>query len=83
MSTWDQAQLCSFTAAYDLPISPYRGDGRTFGTPTWIWSVVAGGGLYVRPYNGHNSRWYQAALSQWAARHSGFETPNSTAQTRI
>lgn len=68
MSTWDQAQLRSLAAADDLHISPYREDGRTYGTPTWIWSVVAGGDLYVRPYNGHNSRWYQAALSQKAGR---------------
>lgn len=49
MSTWDQAQLRSFAAADDLHISQYREDGRTYGTPTWIWSVVAGGDLYVRP----------------------------------
>ncbi|MER5433665.1 DUF2255 family protein [Streptomyces sp. NPDC002588] len=68
MSTWDPAQLRSFAAADDLHISPYREDGRTYGTPTWIWSVVSGGDLYVRPYNGSNSRWYQAALSQKAGR---------------
>jgi hypothetical protein len=68
MSTWDQAQLRSFAAADDLHISPYREDGRSYGTPTWIWSVVAGGDLYVRPYNGHNSRWYQAVLSRKAGR---------------
>jgi hypothetical protein len=32
----------------------------TYGTPTWIWSVVVDGALYVRPYNGPDSRWYQA-----------------------
>ncbi|MFE2517789.1 DUF2255 family protein [Streptomyces mirabilis] len=63
MSTWDQAQLRALAAADDLHISPYREDGRTYGTPTWIWSVVVGGDLYVRPYNGRSSRWYQAALS--------------------
>lgn len=68
MSTWDHARLREFAAADDLHISPYREDGRTPGTPTWIWSVVAGGDLYVRPYNGPNSRWYQAVLSQKAGR---------------
>ncbi|MGW1024241.1 DUF2255 family protein [Streptomyces sp. NPDC002577] len=68
MSTWDQAQLRGLAAADDLHISPYREDGRTYGTPTWIWSVVACGDLYVRPYNGRNSCWYRAALSQKAGR---------------
>ncbi|WP_262056416.1 DUF2255 family protein [Streptomyces sp. STR69] len=68
MSTWNRAQLRSFAAADDLHISPYREDGRTYGTPTWIWSVVAGGDLYVRPYNGPNSRWHQAVLSQKGGR---------------
>lgn len=36
----------------DLHISPFREDGKTYGTPTWIWSVVVDGGLYVRAYNG-------------------------------
>ncbi|WP_427918343.1 DUF2255 family protein [Streptomyces sp. cg40] len=68
MSTWDQAQLRAFAAADDLHISPYREDGRTYGTPTWIWSVVAGGDLYARPYNGPDSRWYQAASSRKTGR---------------
>ena len=40
----------------------------THGTPTWIWSVVVDDGLYVRAYNGQNSRWYQAAMRQRAGR---------------
>jgi hypothetical protein len=36
--------------------------------PTWIWSVAVDGGLYVRGYNGQNSRWYQAAVQQKAGR---------------
>jgi hypothetical protein len=34
----------------------------------WIWSVVVDDGLYVRGYNGQQSRWYQAALRQKAGR---------------
>ena len=45
-----------------------REDGKTYGTPTWIWSVVVDGELYVRGYNGQQSRWYQAALAQKAGR---------------
>jgi hypothetical protein len=44
--------------------SPFREDGVTFGTPTWIWSMVVEGALYVRAYNGKKSRWYQAAMGQ-------------------
>ena len=47
--------------ADDLRISPFREDGVTPGTPTWIWTVAVDGGLYVRGYNGQDSRWYQAA----------------------
>jgi len=36
--------------------------------PTWIRSVVAGGDLYVRPYNGPASRWYRAAMTQQSGR---------------
>ncbi|MFF9324543.1 DUF2255 family protein [Streptomyces sp. NPDC014776] len=68
MSTWDQAQLHTFAAADDLHIAPLREDGLTYGTPTWIWSVVVDGDLYVRPYNGPASRWYQAAMTQKAGR---------------
>ena len=46
----------------------FREDGKTFGAPTWIWSVVVDGAMYVRPYNGGSSRWYQAALRQRAGR---------------
>ena len=40
----------------------------TYGTPTWIWSVAVGDALYVRAYNGRDSRWYQAAVRQRAGR---------------
>jgi hypothetical protein len=52
----------------DLHISRFREDGVTYGTPTWIWSVVVDGNLYVRGYNGTNSSWYQAATKQKAGR---------------
>ncbi len=52
----------------DFHIAPFREDGETYGTPTWIWSVMVDGNLYVRAYNGVNSRWYQAALSQKAGK---------------
>ena len=34
--------------ADDLHISPFREDGVTYGTPTWIWSVAVDDALYVR-----------------------------------
>ena len=54
--------------ANDLHIAPFREDGVTYGTPTWIWAVVVDGDLYVRAYNGVNSRWYKAALQQKGGR---------------
>src|SRR4051812_16094991 len=54
--------------ANDLHVSPFRADGVTYGTPTWIWSVVVDGEIYVRAYYGQKSKWYQAALIQKAGR---------------
>lgn len=68
MSAWSTDELRKIAETDDLHISPFREDGKTYGTPTWIWSVVVDGGLYVRAYNGKSSRWYQAALRQKAGR---------------
>ena len=68
MATWSKDELRKIAEADDLHISPFREDGRTYGTPTWIWSVAAGDALYVRAYNGRKSRWYQAAVRQKAGR---------------
>lgn len=68
MSTWSKDELRKIAETDDLHISPFREDGKTYGTPTWIWSVVVDDVLYVRAYNGKNSRWYQAAVQQMAGR---------------
>ncbi|ALR06550.1 DUF2255 family protein [Xylella fastidiosa] len=65
---WNQDQLDRIVAADDLRISPFREDGKTYGTPTWIWCVQVDGDLYVRGYSGTASRWYQAAVKQRAGR---------------
>ena len=61
-------ELSKIDEADDLKIAPFREDGKTCGTPTWIWEVVVNGELYVRAYNGQNSRWYQSAIKQKAGR---------------
>lgn len=61
-------ELKRIDEADDLHIAPFRDDGKNYGTPTWIWEVVVGGDLYVRAYNGVQSRWYQAATRQKAGR---------------
>lgn len=66
--TWNSDELERIVEADDLKISPFREDGRTYGTPTWIWCVSVDGELYVRAYSGRSSRWYQAAMSQLAGR---------------
>ena len=68
MTTWRTEELRKTAEADDLHISPFRDDGVTYGTPTWIWSVAVGDALYVRAYNGQKSRWYQAAVRQKAGR---------------
>jgi hypothetical protein len=68
VTTWSKDELHKIAEADDLHISPFREDGVTYGTPTWIWSVAVSGALYVRAYNGQNSRWYQAAVRQKAGR---------------
>lgn len=66
MSAWTEERLQQIASTDDLHIAPFRDDGVTLGTPTWIWSVVVDGELYVRAYNGTASRWYQAASKQKA-----------------
>lgn len=68
MDAWSIDELHKIAEADDLHISPFREDGVTYGTPTWIWSVVVGDSLYVRAYFGRNSRWYGAAVRQKAGR---------------
>ena len=68
MTAWSKEELRRIAEADDLHISPFREDGVTYGTPTWIWSVAVGDALYVRAYNGQKSRWYQAATRQKAGR---------------
>ena len=65
---WNKAEIARIARTDDLYVSPFRKDGKTFGTPTWIWSVVVDGDLYVRAYNGTRSRWYRAAMQQKAGR---------------
>ena len=68
MSAWPKDELRRISEADDLHISPFREGGATYGTPTWIWSVAVDDALYVRAYNGQNSRWYRAAVRQKAGR---------------
>ena len=68
MTNWSKDELRNIAEAVDLHISPFRDDRVTYGTRTWIWSVAVDNALYVRAYNGTNSRWYQAAVRQKAGR---------------
>jgi len=68
MTIWPKDDLRKIAETDDLHIAPFREDGSTYGTPTWIWSVAVDDALYVRAYNGQNSRWYRAAVQQKAGR---------------
>lgn len=66
MHGWNSEELRKIADADDLHVSPFGEDGTTYGTPTWIWSVAVASALYVRGYNGQDSRWYWAAARQKA-----------------
>src|SRR4051795_13212980 len=68
MNSWRKEELKKIADTDDLHISPFREDGMTYGTPTWIWSVVVDDSLYVRAYNGTASHWYKAAIQQKGGR---------------
>lgn len=61
-------EIKKIAAENDFHIAPFREDGETYGTPTWIWSVTVDDKLYVRAYNGTKSRWYRSALTQKAGK---------------
>lgn len=46
-TTWLKDELRRIAEADDLHISLFHEDGKTYGAPSWIWSVVVGDGLYV------------------------------------
>jgi len=50
MTTWPTDELRRIAETDDMGIALLREDGTTYGTPTWIWSVVANGALSVRAY---------------------------------
>ena len=66
MSNWKAETLAQISGSDVLHVAPFREDGATYGTPTWIWCVAVGGDLYVRAYNGTASRWHRAALREQA-----------------
>ena len=68
MAGWPKDELRKIAESDDLHIAPFRDDGKTYGTPTWIWSVAVDDALYVRAYNGKASRWYKSAMKQKAGR---------------
>lgn len=68
MSAFTTEELTMIDQADDLKISPFREDGKTYGTPTWIWEVIVDGELYVRAYNGIASRWFKSTLREQAGR---------------
>jgi hypothetical protein len=67
MSAWTSRELNKIGAAEELEVAPLRRDG-TPRNPVTIWAVRLGDDLYVRAYNGQNSRWYQDAVRQKAGR---------------
>ena len=65
---WTKDEIDRIAKSDDFHIAPYREDGETPGTPTYIWSVVVDEQVYVRAYSGTSGRWYRAASAQKAGR---------------
>lgn len=68
LMSWDPRTAEAIEHSNDLHVSPFREDGTTYGTPTWVYAVVVDGDVYVRAYHGTASRWYHAAVAQRAGR---------------
>lgn len=68
MANWLESELRKIGSTDDLHVAPFREDGETYGTPTWIWSVAVDDQLYARAYNGRTSSWFKAAIRQKAGR---------------
>lgn len=66
--TLTKEEITQISQKDDFHIAPFREDGVTYGTPTWIWSVMVDNQLFVRAYNGTNSRWYKSAIKQKAGK---------------
>ena len=45
MAAWPKDELRRIAETDDLHVAPFREDGTTYGTPTWIWSDVVDGGV--------------------------------------
>jgi hypothetical protein len=53
MGTWSKQELSKIAEADDLHIAPFREDGVTYGTPTWIWSVAVSSSPSCRRNRSH------------------------------
>lgn len=65
---WNKTDLEMIGKEDGILIAPFRKDGKTTGTPPYIWAVTVADAIYVRPYNGMNSSWYQSAIKQKAGK---------------
>ncbi|MBZ4021298.1 hypothetical protein CKO11_02325 [Rhodobacter sp. TJ_12] len=63
---WSAEEQAQIAGTESFRIAPYRADGKTPGTPTYIWFVQVQGRLFVRAYSGQSSSWFQAGLAQRA-----------------
>lgn len=64
---WSPSELERIAAADELEVAPATADG-TLRSPTPIWVVRVGDGLYVRSWRGADGAWFRAAHSQGRGR---------------
>lgn len=62
---WAEEQIEEIHTGNDFHVAPYREDGRTPGTPVWVWAATLDGLIFVRTGN-PASRWFAAAIEQGA-----------------
>jgi hypothetical protein len=64
MSEWPEEKIRKLVETDDLHIAPFRSDGKTYGTLTWVWSVVVDRQLYVRAYRGRRRAGFSLLASK-------------------
>lgn len=66
MTQWTHEQAQQIATHDDFHVAPFREDGTTPGTLTWIWSVVVDDRVFIRAWSGPRGRWYRSAVAQRA-----------------
>jgi hypothetical protein len=67
MTAWTSDELSRIGSADELQVASYRSDG-TLRPYVTIWTVRAGGDIYIRSAYGRDNGWFRRALASGAGR---------------